>query len=516
MRIALTSFPKRSLEKVLELIPIQKGRRFTDEPAIASARPSTEVIVVVENGCIVERGTHEDLLSQNGLYAHLHREQVAKALSVEKERDDVESPPRIFISSVTSEDEQGMQVAQRLLYDLQVAGAEVVTADTTIDREKFVTYLNQELSNCHYLLLVQTPLTRKSLRVQTSLNVAFNLVAQQRMKGVLRLVVTPGEHETEQPFWGKSRVYDASEDYASARDQLFLELGLLNSQEESLEFVHQLPPVVQASQTLSTPVERLLLARRSECLEEPHTPRDEVLLARKPAGIESKRLRYHTAALQQSIPSDNIQEAPGQTHQRQVMKRSYASNAARPVLSANTGMYRSAHSQDGTIQYQILEEKELFQPGDERVSEQRKQPSRGIHWLFPAGVGMLVMLALMVGGLSFTSWWKSYQLNTTYGLPRTWQTDQIVGIDHDSALHPSHFIFENLNGHVIFIVIPAGDLTKARIYSVATLSGNDVASVPVTATFKDVSRDGKPDILIHIGDQTIIYINTGTGFQPEQ
>lgn len=507
------SFPKRFLEKILELIPMPKARHLTDKPV--------SEVIVVEQGRVVERGTHEALLSRNGLYAHLYREQVAKALSRKKENDRMESSLRIFISSATPEDERAMEVAQRLLYDLQAAGAEVVTADATVAREDFVTYLNQELSRCQYLLLVQTPLARKSLRVQTSLNVAFNLVAQQRMKGVLRLVAVPGENETEQLFWGKSHVYDASEDYASARDQLFLELGLLKSQEKSLDLVHHAPTIIQTNRMLSTTVERSLSVHQSASQEELHTSRDDILLTRKSARIENRRSRYHAAALQQSTSLGNIQETSVQalqrpSAQRQLTKRIYASNTTRPALSTHVKMHRSAHPQDRTIHYQITEEKEIFQRGDERVSEWRKQPSREVHWLFPVGMGMLVMLALMVGGIYFTSWWKSYQLNTTYGFPRTWQTDQVVGIDHDSSLHPSHFIFENLNGHVIFIVIPAGDFTKARIYSVATLSGDDVASIPVTATFKDMNRDGKPDIFIHIGDQTIIYLNTGTGFQPER
>lgn len=44
---------------------------------------------------------------------------------------------------------------------------------------------------------------------------------------------------------------------------------------------------------------------------------------------------------------------------------------------------------------------------------------------------------------------------------------------------------------------------------------DDKQNWPVTATFQDVNGDGRVDILIHIQDQTIIYLNDGTGFKSQ-
>lgn len=134
-------------------------------------------------------------------------------------------------------------------------------------------------------------------------------------------------------------------------------------------------------------------------------------------------------------------------------------------------------------------------------------------WLLPVGVGMLVMLVLMVGGSWLVSAIEAWQESATYGFPRVFQTDENVG--HEQG--KSHFLFENLNGHIFFEEIPEGDDFKhAVLYTVTVLYGPDAAQVPVTATFADVNHDGKLDILIHLGEQTIVYLNTGTGFKPAQ
>ncbi len=155
----------------------------------------------------------------------------------------------------------------------------------------------------------------------------------------------------------------------------------------------------------------------------------------------------------------------------------------------------------------------MVQSGKRRYVFASGTPPKRRHWFFPVGLGMLVMLVLFVGGSWLLSSCQAYQVNAAYGFPRTWQTDQNVGHERGA----SHFLFENLDGHIFFEEIPEGnDFKHAIVYSVTVLFGPDAASTPVTATFADVNHDGKLDILIHIGDQTIVYLNTGTGFRPEQ
>ena len=130
-------------------------------------------------------------------------------------------------------------------------------------------------------------------------------------------------------------------------------------------------------------------------------------------------------------------------------------------------------------------------------------------------VGMLLMAALFLMMNTLSSWWQIHQDDVTYGRPRTFQVDAVVG-HNDSVSNPSHFIFINLNRHVVIIELPGGDTAHARIYNGPTLFGNGQDLTPVTAVFKDVNGDGKIDMIVQLQDQRLVFINDGTQFVPQQ
>jgi hypothetical protein len=130
-------------------------------------------------------------------------------------------------------------------------------------------------------------------------------------------------------------------------------------------------------------------------------------------------------------------------------------------------------------------------------------------------LGMLLMLGLFIGLRAFTAWWQVRQDDAAYGRPRTYQVDALVG-HQDGANHPSHFIFMNENRHVVIIEFPGGDASHALVYTGPTLFGDGGDLLPVTGEFKDVNRDGRPDMVVHIQDQTLVFINDGTKFRPLQ
>jgi len=158
---------------------------------------------------------------------------------------------------------------------------------------------------------------------------------------------------------------------------------------------------------------------------------------------------------------------------------------------------------------------QVYEQGNRRVVFHKKPPKQRNHWLVYVGIGMIAMLALWVGFQMLVSWWSARQLDATYGFPRTYQVDEVVGHD-DSTDHPTHFIFLNLKGRVVIIEIPGGSTAHARIYNGPAIIGSNPDQIPVTAQFQDVNGDGKIDLIVYVGNQQVTYINDGTQFKPQQ
>lgn len=178
--------------------------------------------------------------------------------------------------------------------------------------------------------------------------------------------------------------------------------------------------------------------------------------------------------------------------------------------------YYETRPRTSTRRYITTNGQQAIERGNRRIIIHDEPPpkKRGNHFLLYIGIGMLIMLAIWFGIQMLDAWWIQHQEDSTYGFPRTYQTDQVVG-HSDSTAHPTHFIFENLAGHIIIIEIPGGNISHARIYSGPTLFSDSAGQIPVTAEFTDVNNDGRIDIVLHIGDQRIVYLNDGTQFKQQ-
>lgn len=155
----------------------------------------------------------------------------------------------------------------------------------------------------------------------------------------------------------------------------------------------------------------------------------------------------------------------------------------------------------------------------QQVRQQRTEPlprEHGRpHWLFVLGAGMLLMLALVLVGGWVMQTWSTFQDDLAYGRPRTFQCDAVIG-HHDSPENPSHFIAINRARHIEVIEYPGGDPSRARIFLGPVLFGEGDDLVPVTLSFQDVNGNGKPDMLLHIRGQVIVFLNEQGTFLPLQ
>ena len=79
---ALDTHSERLIQAALE--PLMKGRTTLAIAHRLSTILSADVILVVDKGEIVERGTHQELLERNGLYAQLYNEQFSKSIQQEE------------------------------------------------------------------------------------------------------------------------------------------------------------------------------------------------------------------------------------------------------------------------------------------------------------------------------------------------------------------------------------------------------------------------------------------------
>ena len=129
-------------------------------------------------------------------------------------------------------------------------------------------------------------------------------------------------------------------------------------------------------------------------------------------------------------------------------------------------------------------------------------------------VGVVLTIVLFMSLSVLGSWWHTYQDDLHYGRPRTFQLDAVVG-HGDSAINKTHFIFLNLNRHVEIIEIPGGDATHMRVFMGPVLFGDGQDLTPVTGEIRDVNGDGKPDLIVHILNEQIVFLNDGTTFHPQ-
>ena len=140
---------------------------------------------------------------------------------------------------------------------------------------------------------------------------------------------------------------------------------------------------------------------------------------------------------------------------------------------------------------------------------------RGIlaHW-FPLACGVFLLLGLYTG---YRQWvaptWHSLQAQWHTGDGRITQLDANVG--HGGV---SHFLAQYYHGYLVVIEMPPQDPTHIQAYTVLALEPSAEKSQDVTLTVQDVNHDGRLDLVIQKGNNSmaIVLYNTGSGFSASQ
>ena len=156
---------------------------------------------------------------------------------------------------------------------------------------------------------------------------------------------------------------------------------------------------------------------------------------------------------------------------------------------------------------------DIDEPAPRTEALRRNGQARRLHWLVFVGGAMLIMVIGWMVLSMFASWWQVTLDDWHYGRPRTYQVDEVVG-HNDSLSNPSHFIALNLNSHIEIIEFPGGDATKAKVYIGPTLIGSGQDLAAVTLDFRDLTGNGKLDMIVNVGGSHFVFINDNGTFRP--
>jgi hypothetical protein len=163
---------------------------------------------------------------------------------------------------------------------------------------------------------------------------------------------------------------------------------------------------------------------------------------------------------------------------------------------------------------------DLYEEDEELESARavRARPIIKLHWLVYAGLALCLLIGSPIAVNVIGTMWQNHTDDVTYGMPRTFQTDAVVG-HGDSSSNPSHFIAINLRGSIWVIEAPGGDYSKARQYFITT-EVNQNPYPPVTVKFEDLTHSGRLDMVVTIGDPPtpliVFLFNNGSQFLAKQ
>ena len=259
--------------------------------------------------------------------------------------------------------------------------------------------------------------------------------------------------------------------------------------------------------------------------KQPLPRRDIIGASQRQAEMRQRNLRGDTHTPPNGLPRVRNQ----QTRQQQGDPEEGEYNDVWPPrLPTSTRRYQTQGFSEGSTRYEFRPEvvhtnippRRSAQPQSDQcytegIPAAQTRPRIRIHWLVFAGIGAILALFAWIGAAYVNAWWTNTQNDWTYTAQfRTFSVNKAVGHNNDSAAHPSHFIVQNDNRHIIIIELPANDVSKSLIYSGPFLVGDGEERTPVTISFVENLQTGRLDMVLQVQDQTYVFTNNGTKFVP--
>ena len=129
-----------------------------------------------------------------------------------------------------------------------------------------------------------------------------------------------------------------------------------------------------------------------------------------------------------------------------------------------------------------------------------------------AAGALVFALAAYVAVSSALDWARVKMDDLQYGRPRTMQMDAYVGHNEAEGM-PSHFIAMNLNRRVTILQLQGSDPAKATTIVGPYLFGQGEDLTPVQLDISDANTDGKPDLVVSVKSEQLLYLNDGASFR---
>lgn len=127
--------------------------------------------------------------------------------------------------------------------------------------------------------------------------------------------------------------------------------------------------------------------------------------------------------------------------------------------------------------------------------------------------GLSIAAIALYAVISMAVEWAQIKLDDLqYGRPRTYQMDAYVG-QNEAEGAPSHFIAMNLNRRITILQMPGGDSAKVSTIIGPYLFGQGEDLTPVQMSAQDVNGDGRPDLVVSVKNEQLLYLNDGAAFK---